>query len=246
MTVKCWMHLLLFCLYCHHEMQPAVCSAKSKGYESLDSSGSVYAAFVTYDTSDPQVSEWVMMNLRVKLEEEGEKHLPLCLEERDWPPGVPLVDNLTQSIRYSRKTLFVLTEGYVKKGVFKLAMYLAHQRLLDENMDVIVLLMLEPVLQQSHFLRLRRRLCGKSVLEWPRTAAAERWFWQNLRNVVRVENQVMYNKTYSKPRASANMADKINVDEVTTFDKSKLKKTDTQEKNTLPTKETIEQEKTSS
>lgn len=172
--------------------------AKLKGYSSLNSPGSVYDVFVTYDTRDSHVSEWVMRNLRVKLEEEGEKHLPLCLEERDWPPGVPLVDNLTQSIRYSRKTLFVLTEAYVKTGVFKLAMYLAHQRLLDENVDVIVLLMLEPVLQHSHFLRLRRRLCGKSVVEWPRTAAAEPWFWQNLRNVVRVDNQVMYNKSYSR------------------------------------------------
>uniref|UniRef100_A0A4W6FDY9 TIR domain-containing protein n=1 Tax=Lates calcarifer TaxID=8187 RepID=A0A4W6FDY9_LATCA len=165
--------------------------ARLKGYRSLNSPESVYDVFVTYDTRDPHVSEWVMKNLRVKLEEEGETHLPLCLEERDWPLGVPLVDNLTQSIQYSRKTLFVLTEGYVKTGVFKLAMYLAHQRLLDENVDVIVLLMLEPVLQHSHFLRLRRRLCEKSVVEWPRTAAAEAWFWQNLRSVVRVDNQII-------------------------------------------------------
>lgn len=171
--------------------------ARFKGYRSLRSE-SVYDVFVTYDSKDPHVSEWVLGNLRVKLEEEGEKCLPLCLEERDWPPGVPLVDNLMQSIQYSRKTLFVLTEGYVKTGAFKMAMYLAHQRLLDENVDVIVLLMLEPVLQQSHFLNLRRRLCEKSIVEWPRTAAAEPWFWQNLRNVIRVDNQVMYNKTYSR------------------------------------------------
>ncbi|XP_040913373.1 thymosin beta-4 [Toxotes jaculatrix] len=42
------------------------------------------------------------------------------------------------------------------------------------------------------------------------------------------------------------MADKPDITEVTTFDKSKLKKTETQEKNTLPTKETIEQEKSES
>ncbi|XP_074551441.1 toll-like receptor 8 [Halichoeres trimaculatus] len=220
--------------------------ARIKGYTSLNSPGSAYDVFVTYDTRDPHVSEWVLKNLRVKLEEEGEKHLPLCLEERDWPPGVPLIDNLTQSIRYSRKTLFVLTRSYVNTGAFKLAMYLAHQRLLDENVDVIVLLMLEPVLQHSHFLRLRRRLCGKSIVEWPRTAAAEPWFWQNLRSVVRVDNQVMYNKTYSRyftNKASVDMADKPDITEVASFDKSKLKKTETQEKNTLPTKETIEQEK---
>ena len=41
------------------------------------------------------------------------------------------------------------------------------------------------------------------------------------------------------------MADKPDMSEVTQFDKNKLKKTETQEKNTLPTKETIEQEKQS-
>jgi len=39
------------------------------------------------------------------------------------------------------------------------------------------------------------------------------------------------------------MADKPDVSEVATFDKTKLKHTETQEKNPLPTKETIEQEK---
>ncbi|KAM9346827.1 toll-like receptor 7 [Symphorus nematophorus] len=209
-TITGWTHLLLFCLVCHDEIPPAVCKPRWMSPQFPCDVTPYNTSKVVFDCkgrhlhqvpdgiTDLHVSEWVMRNLRVKLEEEGEKYLPLCLEERDWPPGVPLVDNLTQSIRYSRKTLFVLTESYVKTGVFKLAMYLAHQRLLDENVDVIVLLMLEPVLQHSHFLRLRRRLCGESVVEWPRTAAAEPWFWQNLRNVVRVDNQVMYNKTYSK------------------------------------------------
>ena len=39
------------------------------------------------------------------------------------------------------------------------------------------------------------------------------------------------------------MSDKPNMDEIEKFDKSKLKKTETQEKNPLPSKETIEQEK---
>ncbi|XP_034465081.1 thymosin beta-12 [Hippoglossus hippoglossus] len=39
------------------------------------------------------------------------------------------------------------------------------------------------------------------------------------------------------------MSDKPIITEVTSFDKTKLKKTETQEKNPLPSKETIEQEK---
>ncbi|KAG7484577.1 hypothetical protein MATL_G00051200 [Megalops atlanticus] len=41
----------------------------------------------------------------------------------------------------------------------------------------------------------------------------------------------------------ANMSDKPDLTEIESFDKSKLKKTQTQEKNPLPTKETIEQER---
>uniref|UniRef100_A0A8C6E0A5 Thymosin beta n=1 Tax=Moschus moschiferus TaxID=68415 RepID=A0A8C6E0A5_MOSMO len=39
------------------------------------------------------------------------------------------------------------------------------------------------------------------------------------------------------------MADKPDMGEINSFDKAKLKKAETQEKNTLPTKETSEQEK---
>ncbi|XP_068602390.1 thymosin beta-4 [Brachionichthys hirsutus] len=41
------------------------------------------------------------------------------------------------------------------------------------------------------------------------------------------------------------MSDKPDLKEVTAFDKSKMKPTKTEEKNTLPTKETIQQEKES-
>ncbi|CAL9690149.1 unnamed protein product [Knipowitschia caucasica] len=174
-----------------------ILKAKLKGYRSLHSPESAYDAFVAYDTKDPYVSEWVTDQLLAKLEGKEEKHLSLHLEERDWCPGTPILENLTHSIRNSRKTLFVLTERYVQTGMFKLAMYLAHQRLLDEDVDVILILMLEPVLQHSQFLRLRKRLCDKSVLEWPSTATAQSWFWENLKNIIKVDNQVLYNKAYT-------------------------------------------------
>uniref|UniRef100_A0A3Q1FE87 Thymosin beta n=1 Tax=Acanthochromis polyacanthus TaxID=80966 RepID=A0A3Q1FE87_9TELE len=44
-------------------------------------------------------------------------------------------------------------------------------------------------------------------------------------------------------RLTATMSDNPDISEVTSFDKSKLKKTEMQEKNPLPSKETIEQEK---
>uniref|UniRef100_A0A8C3VEG4 Thymosin beta n=1 Tax=Catharus ustulatus TaxID=91951 RepID=A0A8C3VEG4_CATUS len=45
------------------------------------------------------------------------------------------------------------------------------------------------------------------------------------------------------PLTPGKMCDKPDLSEVEKFDKKKLKKTNTEEKNTLPSKETIEQEK---
>nr|XP_015216979.1 PREDICTED: toll-like receptor 8 [Lepisosteus oculatus] len=193
MTAALTMHLFYWDAWyiCHY------LKAKMKGYHYLKSTESIYDAFITYDTKDPVVSDWVLNHLRVQLEENGEKLFPICLEERDWHPGAPVIDNLSQSIKQSRKTVFVLTEGYVKSGTFKIAFYLAHQRLLDDNTDVIVLVLLEPVLKHSQFFRLRKRLCRKTILEWPTNPHAEKWFWHCLRNIIRVEHQAVYNKLYT-------------------------------------------------
>ncbi|XP_008103076.1 thymosin beta-12 isoform X1 [Anolis carolinensis] len=48
-----------------------------------------------------------------------------------------------------------------------------------------------------------------------------------------------------RSRTGSIMSDKPDFAEIETFDKTKLKKTETREKNPLPTKETIEQEKQS-
>ncbi|XP_006892434.1 PREDICTED: toll-like receptor 8 [Elephantulus edwardii] len=173
-----------------------VCLAKLKGYRTLSTSQSFYDAYVSYDTKDASVTDWVINELRYHLEESEDKNVLLCLEERDWDPGLAIIDNLMQSINQSKKTIFVLTKKYAKNWSFKTAFYLALQRLMEENMDVIIFILLEPVLQHSQYLRLRQRICKSSILQWPNNPKAEGLFWQNLRNVVLTENDSRYNKLY--------------------------------------------------
>ncbi|CAL8390084.1 unnamed protein product, partial [Gadus morhua 'NCC'] len=109
------------------------CVAKLKGYGCQPTLQSCpYDALVVYEKKDQAVSEWVMNELCVQLEERGDRPLRLCLEERDWIPGCPVVDNLCQSIHQSKRTVFVLTNRDVKSGNFKTAFYKAHQRLMNE------------------------------------------------------------------------------------------------------------------
>nr|AHB18363.1 toll-like receptor 8 [Andrias davidianus] len=175
------------------------CWAKLKGYTSLDTSKCLYDAYISYDTKDSAVTDWVMKELYFHLEGHGDKDILLCLQDRDWEPGKAVIDNLTQSIHQSRKTIFVLTEQYVKSGNFKTAFYIALQRLMDESMDVIVLILLQQVLQHSQYLRLRKRICKSSILEWPKNPHAEGFFWQRLKNVVLTENHGRYNSLFTDP-----------------------------------------------
>ena len=173
------------------------CVAKLRGYGRQPSSQSCpYDAFVVYEKKDPAVSEWVMNELCVQLEERGDWPLRLCLEERDWIPGCPVVDNLCQSIHQSKRTVFVLTNRDIKSGNFKTAFYMAHQRLMDEKDDVIVLIFLEKAASNSKYLRLRKRLYRRSVLEWPTNPQAQPYFWFGLRSVLATESNKQYSDMF--------------------------------------------------
>ncbi|CAI9582147.1 unnamed protein product [Staurois parvus] len=166
-------------------------------YSKVPSSETIYDAFITYDEKDLAVSDWVINDLCDQLENRGGKHILLCLEERDWEPGKAIVDNIAESINQSKKTLFVLTKNYVKSGKFRTAFYLAMQKLMDENRDVIIIILLQPVLQHSQYLRLRKKICKSSILEWPTNPHAESLFWQKIKNVLLTENISRYNNLYT-------------------------------------------------
>ncbi|XP_035532612.1 toll-like receptor 7 [Morone saxatilis] len=194
LTLSISSHLFLWDVwYIYH-----FCRAKIKGYNRLYSQSSVYDAFVIYDKDDPAVTEWVMKEMCVHLEDRGDRHLTLCLEERDWIPGCPLIDNLSQSIHKSKRTVFILTNRYIKSGNFKTAFYMAHQRLMDEKNDVIILICLEKVPCDSKYLKLRKRLYKRSVLEWPTNPQAQPYFWFSLRSVLATESHKQYNNLFKE------------------------------------------------
>nr|WHT11143.1 toll like receptor 7 [Oostethus manadensis] len=174
------------------------CLAKLKGYGRLDSQSALYDAFVIYDKADPAVLEWVTKEMCIHLEQKGDRRLVLCLEERDWIPGCPLIDNLSQSIHKSKRTVFVLTNKYIKSGNFKTAFYMAQQRLMDEKNDVIILILLEDVPCNSKYLRLRKRLYKRSVLKWPTNPQAQPYFWFSLRSVLATESHKQYNNLFKE------------------------------------------------
>ncbi|XP_067908186.1 toll-like receptor 9 [Heterodontus francisci] len=175
-----------------------ICAAKLKGSATIASESLHYDAFIAFDTTCKEVADWVYHELVVNLEKKGPRSFRLCLEERDWIPGKSSIENLYDAIYQSRKTIFILANAYFVSGQLRQAFFIAHQRLLDEKVDVIVLVLLDQSLRKSKYLQLRKRLCKASVLSWPHNPHAEPYFWLKLQKVLTRDNRLQYDTNFSE------------------------------------------------
>ncbi|CAM4659618.1 toll-like receptor 2 type-2 isoform X2 [Lepidochelys kempii] len=143
-----------------------------------------YDAFVSYSERD---SEWVE-NLMVQELENAIPPFKLCLHKRDFVPGKWIIDNIIDSIEKSHKTLFVLSEHFVQSEWCKYELEFSHFRLFDENNDSAILILLEPIQEQTipkRFCKLRKIMNTKTYLEWPLDENQQLIFWFNLKTALK-------------------------------------------------------------
>lgn len=137
-----------------------------------------YDAFVSYNGHD---QPWVLRELLPELE--GNQGWKLCLHHRDFRPGKPIVDNITDAIYGSRKTICVISRRYLESEWCSWEIQVASFRLFDEQKDVLILVFLEEVPDQqlSPFHRMRKLVKRPTYLSWPRAGEHTGVFWQKLR-----------------------------------------------------------------
>ncbi|XP_074194520.1 toll-like receptor 2 isoform X1 [Rhinolophus sinicus] len=143
-----------------------------------------YDAFVSYSEQD---SHWVE-NLMVQELEHFNPPFKLCLHKRDFIPGKWIIDNIIDSIEKSHKTIFVLSENFVKSEWCKYELDFSHFRLFDENDDAAILILLEPIEKKAipqRFCKLRKIMNTKTYLEWPPQEAQQEGFWLSLRAAIK-------------------------------------------------------------
>ena len=74
-----------------------------------------YDAFVSYAHQD---SDWVLGSLLKHLEEPGQSRArrasKLCIHQRDFVVGKPIIDNIIDSIAASRHTIVILSNNFVR------------------------------------------------------------------------------------------------------------------------------------
>ncbi|XP_036620388.1 toll-like receptor 2 [Trichosurus vulpecula] len=165
------------------KMMWAWLQAKRKPRKNIDRE-ICYDAFVSYSEGD---SNWVE-NFMVRELENFDPPFRLCLHKRDFVPGKWIIDNIIDSIDKSHKTLFVLSESFVKSEWCKYELDFSHFRFFDENNDAAILILLEPIEKKAipqRFCKLRKIMNSKTYLEWPRDEAQQEVFWLNLRTAIK-------------------------------------------------------------
>ncbi|XP_031668749.1 toll-like receptor 13 isoform X2 [Oncorhynchus kisutch] len=137
-----------------------------------------YDAFVSYNGQD---EPWVLRELMPELE--GNQGWKLCLHHRDFQPGKSIVDNITDAIYGSRKTICVTSRRYLESEWCPRVIQVASFRLFDEQKGFLILVFLEEVPDQqlSPFHRMRKLVKRRTYLSWPIAGEHTGVFWQKLR-----------------------------------------------------------------
>lgn len=146
-----------------------------------------YDAFISYNTHDePWVTEVLLPEL------EGVQGWKLCLHHRDFEPGKPIIDNITDAIYGSRKTICVISRRYLESEWCSREIQVASFRLFDEQKDVLILVFLEeiPITQLSPYYRMRKLLKRRTFLSWPRAGEHPELFWEKLRQALKTKDDL--------------------------------------------------------
>uniref|UniRef100_A0A8C5FK37 TIR domain-containing protein n=1 Tax=Gadus morhua TaxID=8049 RepID=A0A8C5FK37_GADMO len=186
MTIAvCFTHKFLqwHLVYAYYLMLAFLYNSKNK-----DKGAHQYDAFVSYNTND---EGWVLGELLPKLEDE--QGWRLCLHHRDFQPGKPIMENITDAIYGSRKTICVVSRDYLESEWCSREIQVASFRLFDEQKDVLILVFLEdiPMQQLSPYYRMRRLLKRQTYLSWSRADAHPDLFWEKLRQALETREHPM-------------------------------------------------------
>ncbi|KAL2781173.1 toll-like receptor 3 precursor [Daubentonia madagascariensis] len=138
------------------------------GFKEIDSQPEQfeYAAYIIHAHKD---RDWVWEHLSPV--EEKDQSLKFCLEERDFEAGVLELEAIVNSIKRSRKIIFVITHHLLKDPLCKrFKVHHAVQQAIEQNLDSIILIFLEdiPDYKLNHALCLRRGMFkSHCILNWP-------------------------------------------------------------------------------
>ena len=140
-----------------------------------------FDAFVCYHETN---SSWVREVLFYHME--TVQKLRLCLHERDFIPGIPIAENISNAIDSSQRVILIISEAFTKSHWCLLEMQIARQTALERGSDVIIPIILQRINDSEGNRTLFSILRQNTYLEWPQDdTEGQAFFLQRLSEAVK-------------------------------------------------------------
>ncbi|XP_052236157.1 interleukin-1 receptor accessory protein-like 1-A [Dreissena polymorpha] len=125
-----------------------------------------YDVFISYSSDD---LSWVKDVLLCRLENAGYR---VCIDYKDFTPGLPIADNILDSIYRSRKTLVLLSRNFLRSVWGQFELQQALHRAVIQRQEVLIVIKYDSS-------RVPMKLMGKTFLDWTDTTVQPH-FWARL------------------------------------------------------------------
>ena len=131
----------------------------------------IYDAFVSYSGSD---YKWVMDTLQVRLENH-DPPFKLCIDQRDFEIGAPILENILNGINQSKRMIVVLSRNFIKSKLCLLEFRAAHQKVLEDGMNYLIIILFDDVDMAEVHDEIKLYMRTNTYL-----SVSNRWFWEKL------------------------------------------------------------------
>lgn len=131
-----------------------------------------FDAFISYADRD---RHFVTRDMIEKLEETA--GLRLVIRDRDYELGETTAINISKAIRYSKKTLLLLSRNFLLNKWCDFELNMAQMESVHTKRDVIVLIFLEAITPNKLSLPIMDLLRCCPNIEWPKDTNAQNVFW---------------------------------------------------------------------
>ncbi|XP_035660893.1 toll-like receptor 4 [Branchiostoma floridae] len=139
-----------------------------------------YDIFISYSSKDLAFAKDIL------LKELTCRGYEVCVDFKDFTPGVFIVDNIKEGVFRSRKTIIVLSSNFRKSGFGRFELQMAGARKYLERKDVLIVVKIDQC-------KVPTMLIGRTFLDWTNENVRPH-FWQRLENAIGPDEKVRNRK----------------------------------------------------
>ena len=131
-----------------------------------------YDAFIAYSRKDER---WVLDTLMPHLEA-PQCGFHLCIHDRDFVPGVAILENIGTAVEHSCRTILVVSPNFLKSGWCDYEFKMAHSRATDKQANYLIVVVLEDIANKKVNKALKLYLKTNTYV-----SVKDKWFWDKLK-----------------------------------------------------------------